>query len=93
MRLFKAAERKAEAIIDEMKKRYDKDIELYRKKQLACKKLNYIDDLSKELKNVSIPSSRSTCARSFWSSTGWSGSRSGSTRSGEPMGVKVSSPA
>lgn len=41
------AERKASSLIDEMEKRYEKDIELYQKKQLACKKLSFLEELAK----------------------------------------------
>ena len=58
-KLLQYAERKAETIIAEMEKRYNKDIELYHKKQLACKKITYLDELAKELKNVSLQSLRS----------------------------------
>ena len=35
-----------------MNKKYEKDLQLYKKKQMACKKLVYLDELAKELKNV-----------------------------------------
>lgn len=39
-------------MIEEMEKRYEKDLELYQKRQLACKKLTYLEELAKQLKNV-----------------------------------------
>lgn len=47
------AERKASSLIDEMERCYSKDVELFRRKKLACKKLTYLEELAKELKNVS----------------------------------------
>lgn len=76
-KLFIFAERQASGIIDEMEKRYEKDLELYQRKQLACRKLTYLDDLAKQLKNVREGSRRCTSARSFWSRTDWEYSRSG----------------
>lgn len=76
-KLFIFAERQASAIIEEMEKRYEKDLELYQRKQLACKKLNYLDDLAKQLKNVWNRSCRSTSVRSSWSRTDLESSRSG----------------
>ena len=60
-----------------MEKRYEKDLELYQRKQLACKKLTYLEELAKQLKNVAKASLRCTSARSFWSRTGWASSRNG----------------
>ena len=76
-KLFIFAERQASAIIDEMEKRYEKDLELYQRKQLACRKLTYLEDLAKQLKNVRKGLCRCTSARSSWSRTAWGSSRSG----------------
>lgn len=52
--MYQFAEKKAESLLEEMEKCFDKDIDLYKKKQLACKKLTFLDSLSKELKNVCV---------------------------------------
>ena len=54
MKLLQYAERKVEGILEEMERRYDKDLELSKKKQLACRKLGYLEELSRSLKNVGI---------------------------------------
>lgn len=76
-KLYQFAERKATAIIDEMDRRYEKDLDLYQKRQLACKKLTFLEELSKHLKNVPRPTPRSTSARSSSSRTDSASSRSG----------------
>jgi len=65
------ADQKASEIVREMEKRYSKDQELYQRKQLACKKLSYLDVLSSELKNVNEVVVRSTSERSSWRPEGW----------------------
>jgi hypothetical protein len=49
-----------------MNRRFDQDIELYQKKQMACKKLTYLEELSKQLKNVPSQSLSSISAKSLW---------------------------
>jgi hypothetical protein len=92
-KLYQFAERKASALIDEMEKRYEKDVELYQKKQLACKKLTFLDELAKQLKNVCISPSRSTSAKSSWSRTGLGCWRSGWGRWQWGRSGRVCSPA
>jgi hypothetical protein len=46
MKIMQIADQKANDIIREMDKRYSKDQELYVRKQLACKKLSYLEVLS-----------------------------------------------
>ena len=43
MKLYQQAETTAEQIIKEMEKKYNQDIDLQNKKQVACKKFKYID--------------------------------------------------
>ena len=71
MKIMQIADQKANEIVREMDKRYNKDQELYLRKQLACKKLSYLDVLSSELKNVSKILARSTLGRSFWKQEDW----------------------
>ena len=52
MKLALIGEKKAGEVMQEMNRRYEKDLQLQEQKKLACKKLNYMEDLTKYLNNV-----------------------------------------
>jgi len=50
--MVQIAEEKVDGILLKMKHYYDEDIRLFEAKKMACKKLSYIEELGKLLRNV-----------------------------------------
>ena len=50
--MAQVAEEKVDGILLKMKHYYDQDVRLFEAKKTACKKLNYLEELGKLLRNV-----------------------------------------
>lgn len=50
--MAQVAEEKVDEILLKMRHYYDEDTRLFEAKKMACKKLNYLEELGKLLKNV-----------------------------------------